>query len=54
MRPPAPATIWPGRLLGKPRAWTVCRLGLEDLVLAYLSGSAAADRRRRPAWEVLR
>jgi ABC-2 type transport system ATP-binding protein len=34
-------------------AWTVGRLGLEDLVLAYM-GQQAAQRRHRPALEVLR
>ena len=34
-------------------AWTVGDLGLEDLVLAYMS-QAAADRDTRPALEVLR
>lgn len=35
-------------------AWTVAELGLEDLVLAYMSGSKTVDRSRRTALEVLR
>jgi ABC-2 type transport system ATP-binding protein len=35
-------------------AWTVGRLGLEDLVLAYMQRSADADRGRRAALEVIR
>jgi len=35
-------------------AWTVGELGLEDLVLAYMSGSKTVDRSRRTALEVLR
>jgi ABC-2 type transport system ATP-binding protein len=34
-------------------SWTVAKLGLEDLVLAYM-GQTAANRNRRPALEVLR
>ena len=34
-------------------AWTVAQVGLEDLVLAYMS-QAASPRRRRPALEVQR
>ncbi len=35
-------------------AWSVTPLGLEDLVLAYMSQAAGATRRRRPALEVQR
>jgi len=35
-------------------SWTVTELGLEDLVLAYMSGSKTVDRGRRAALEVLR
>ncbi len=35
-------------------AWTVDRLGLEDLVLAYMSGATAGDRSRPAPLEVLR
>ena len=35
-------------------SWTVAELGLEDLVLAYMSGSKMVDRSRRAALEVLR
>ena len=35
-------------------AWTVGRLGLEDLVLAYMEGPAGAAGGRQPALEVLR
>ncbi len=35
-------------------AWTVERLGLEDLVLAYMSQAAGPDRDRRPVLEVQR
>jgi ABC-2 type transport system ATP-binding protein len=35
-------------------AWSVGGLGLEDLVLAYLSGTAGTGRDRKPALEVLR
>ena len=35
-------------------AWTVAELNLEDLVLAYMSGSRNVDRSRRTALEVLR
>jgi ABC-2 type transport system ATP-binding protein len=34
-------------------AWTVGELNLEDLVLAYMSGSRTVDRSRRTALEVL-
>ena len=35
-------------------SWTVAELDLEDLVLAYMSGSRNVDRSRRAALEVLR
>jgi ABC-2 type transport system ATP-binding protein len=35
-------------------AWTVAELSLEDLVLAYMSGSKTVDRGRRAALEVLK
>jgi ABC-2 type transport system ATP-binding protein len=35
-------------------AWTVSALGLEDLVLAYMSSSRQVDRNDHPALEVLR
>ncbi|MDP9219326.1 MAG: ABC transporter ATP-binding protein [Actinomycetota bacterium] len=35
-------------------AWTVGRLGLEDLVLAYMQPAADSERRRKAALEVLR
>ena len=31
-------------------AWTVEQLGLEDLVLAYMSRAASLARDRRPDW----
>jgi ABC-2 type transport system ATP-binding protein len=33
-------------------AWTISQVGLEDIVLAYMSLDASAPRRRRPALEV--
>jgi ABC-2 type transport system ATP-binding protein len=35
-------------------AWTVSRIGLEDLVLAYMSGATDAVRTPRPTLEALR
>ncbi|MFC5730899.1 MULTISPECIES: hypothetical protein [Nocardioides] len=34
-------------------SWSVAELNLEDLVLAYMSGSKTVDRSRRAALEVL-
>jgi ABC-2 type transport system ATP-binding protein len=33
-------------------AWTISQVGLEDIVLAYMSLDASVPRRRRPALEV--
>jgi ABC-2 type transport system ATP-binding protein len=35
-------------------AWTVCQVGLEDLVLAYMSSGAGSPHGHRPTLEVLR